>query len=83
MNESTPYLLAARHLKVEPQVLNAQFATVDVVVLHLVKSVKVDDGGVLHPLLLDGDVGEVNKEVVHLPSTVVVLHRAEPGWANI
>ena len=87
LNESTPYLLAARHLKVEPQVLNAQFATVDVVVLHLVKSVnfkeKVDDGGVLHPLLLDGDVGEVNKEVVHLPSTVVVLHRAEPGWANI
>ena len=81
MNESTPYLLAARHLKVEPEVLNAQFATVDVVVLHLVKSVnfKEVDDGVLHPLLLDGDVGEVNKEVVHLPSTVVVLHRAEPG----
>ena len=76
-------LLATRHLKVKPEVLDAELPPVDVVVLHLVKSVnlkeKVDDGGVLHPLLLDGDVGEVNKEVVHLPSTVVVLHRAEPG----
>ena len=32
-----------------------------------------------HPLLLDGDVGQVNEKVVHLSSTVVVLHRAEPG----
>ena len=58
-------LLATRHLKVKPEVLDAELPPVDVVVLH--------------PLLLDGDVGQVNEKVVHLSSTVVVLHRAEPG----
>ena len=32
---------------------------------------------VLHPGLLDGHVGQVDKQVVHLPGTVVVLDSAK------
>ena len=35
-----------------------------------------------HPLLLDGNVGEVNEQVVHLTSAVIILHRAKPGGVS-
>jgi hypothetical protein len=36
---------------------------------------------VLVPVLLDGDVGQVDVHVVHLAGRVVVLHGAEPTEA--
>ena len=61
--------LAPGHLQVEPQVLHGHLAAVDVVVVP--------------PVLLYGDIGEVDKEVVHLPHTVVVPHCAEPAEAEL
>ena len=85
-------LFATRHLEVEPEVLDAELPPVDVVVLHLQGYIRRRrntyarehvDLVQSHPLLLDGNVGEVNKQVVHLTSAVVILHRAKPGGVSV